>query len=319
MVLYGVGQIARPANRAVVPTPMPLEYYCRPMKQNPAAPNCQRELISLLFVVLTGLSIAVQAQTTNEMVLPIVFNGPVAERMHYQTIFTILNASRQDISATLQIYNNEGNPAGVFCSPLAPPPSSVTIALRPNAQYFSFTSADLPFLFGWARLRWEGPSSILASVEITHVAAAPSRCMLVCNQPSTVKLASAQISALKPGKEFHLPLTINPNRQTGLVLVNPSATDTVNVTVSLLNASGGNADLGVPNSFEITLRPLEQIAGFLWQMALAHSPPDLVVSVPDMFQGSVILTADTPFAVGALNIMFPEGKFVAVPIISPLP
>jgi len=54
-------------------------------------------------------------------------------------------------------------------------------------------------------------------------------------------------------------------------------------------------------------------------MALAHSPPGRVVSVPDMFQGSVILTADTAFAVGALNIMFPEGKFVSVPIISPLP
>jgi hypothetical protein len=60
-------------------------------------------LISLLFVILTGLSIAAQGQSTNEMVLPIVFNGPVAERMHFQTIFTILNASGQDISATLQI------------------------------------------------------------------------------------------------------------------------------------------------------------------------------------------------------------------------
>jgi len=91
-VLYGVGQIARPANRAVVPTPMPLEYYCRHMKQKPVAPkNGHGELISLLFVVLTGLSIAVQAQTTNEMVLPIVFNGPVAEKMHYQTIFTIIS------------------------------------------------------------------------------------------------------------------------------------------------------------------------------------------------------------------------------------
>jgi hypothetical protein len=270
-------------------------------------------------VGLTGLSIAAQGQSTNEMVLPIVVNGPVAERMHYQTIFTILNASKQEISATLQIHNSAGTPAGVFCSPLAPPPSSVTIALNPNAQYFQFTSADLPFLIGWAHLRWEGPASILASVEITQVAAAPARCLLVCNRPSTEKLASAQISALKPGKEFHLPLTINRNRQTALALVNPSATESLNVNVSLLDTSGDNADLGVPNSFGITLRPLEQIADFVWQMAMAHSPPGAVVGVPETFQGSVILTADTPFAVGALNIMFPEDKFVAVPVISPLP
>lgn len=298
---------------------MPLEYYCRPMKQKPVAPNGRGGLMSLLFVVMTGLSIAAQGQGANEMVLPIVVNGPVAERLHYQTIFTILNASTQDIAATLQIYGNAGTPAGVFCSPVAPPPSSVTITLRPNAQYFSFTSADLPFLIGWARLRWEGSSSILASVEITQVAAAPSPCLLVCNRPSTEKLASAQISALRPAKEFRLPLTINRNRQTALALVNPSATETVSVTVSLFNTSGGNADLGVPNRFVITLRPLEQIADFLWQLALAHSTSDVVVGVPEMFQGSVTLTADTPFAVGALNMMFPEDKFVAVPIISPLP
>ena len=144
------------------------------MKHDPVAANGHIGLISLLLVVLTW-PIAVQSQSMNEMVLPIVVNGPVAEKMHYQTIFTILNASKQDINATLQIYNNVGTPAGVFCSPLAPPPSSVTITLRPNAQYFQFTSADLPFLIGWARLRWEGSSSILASVEITQVAAAPSR------------------------------------------------------------------------------------------------------------------------------------------------
>lgn len=193
------------------------------------------------------------------------------------------------------------------------------MTLGPNAQYFQFTSADLPFLNGWGRLRWEGPASILASVEITLVAAAPSPCLLVCNRPSTEKLASAQISAFKPEKEFRLPLTLNRNRQTALALVNPSATETVSVKVSLLDSSGENANLGVTNSFEITLHPLERIADFLWQMALAQSPPGLVVGVPDMFQGSVILTADSPFAVGALNIMFPEGKFVSVPNISPLP
>lgn len=289
------------------------------MKQKPVALSGHSGLISLLFVFLTGLSIAAQGQNTNEMILPIIINGPVAERMHYQTIFTILNASKQEINATLQIYDNAGTPAGVFCSPVAPPPSSVTIALRPNAQYFQFTSADLPFLIGWARLRWEGSFSILASVEITQVAAAPSPCLLVCNRPSTEKLSSTQISALKPATEFRLPLTLNRNRQTALALVNPSATETVRVKVSLLNTSGENADLGVANRFELTLRPLEQIADFLWAMALAHSPPGLVVALPDMFQGSVILTADTPFAVGALNFMFPEGKFVAVPVISPLP
>ena len=259
------------------------------------------------------------SSAVNEFVLPIVVNGAVADKIHYQTIFTILNASTQDIRATLQIHDNAGKPRGVFCSSLAPPPSSVTATLNPNQELFRFTSADLPFLNGWASLRWEGPSSVLAGVELTLIAAAPSPCLLVCNRPSTEKLSSAMIPAIKPAREFRFPATINRNRQTALALVNPSATDPVIVRVSLLNASGENADLGVANTFEVRIPPLERICNFLWQLALEHSPTVAVVPVPEMFQGSVLLTADAPFAVGALNIMFPEGKFVTIPTFSPLP
>src|SRR5437867_929340 len=141
----------------------------------------------------------------NEVVLPIVLNGALEDKLHYQTIFTILNASTQNIRATLQIYDNAGFAGGVFCSPIAPPPSSVTATLSPNQQYFQFTSADIPFINGWARLRWEGSSSILASAELTLIAATPAPCLLVCNRPSTEKLSSAMITAIKPAREFRLP------------------------------------------------------------------------------------------------------------------
>ena len=104
------------------------------MGKKRAVRNGHGHLISLLFMLLTALSTAASGQSTNELVLPIVVNGAVADEMHYQTIFTILNASRQEISATLQIYSKAGTPAGVFCSPLAPPPSSVTTTLRPITE-----------------------------------------------------------------------------------------------------------------------------------------------------------------------------------------
>ncbi len=255
----------------------------------------------------------------NEVIFPIVVNGAVADELHYQSIFTILNTSTQNIRANLQVYDNAGSPGGTFCSPLAPPPSSLSATLSPNQQYLQFTSADLPFLNGWARLRWEGSSSILPSVEVTLMAATPQPCLLVCNRPSTEKLSSVMIPGIKAAREFRLPATINTNRQTALALVNPSATEAVSIRISLLNASGEKADLGVANTFDVRVRPLERISKFLWEHAVEHSPQVVAVTPPEMFQGSVLLTADAPFAVGALNIMFPEGKFVAIPVLSTLP
>src|SRR5438034_8616392 len=177
----------------------------------------------------------------NEAILPIVVNGAIAEKLHFQIIFTVLNGSAGDVKGTLQVYSNAGAASGVFCSPLAPPPSNATFAISPNGQYLQFTSADLAFLNGWARLRWEGPAPVLVSEELTLVGAAPARCQLVCDRPSTEKLSSATIAAVKPAREFKMPMTINPNRQTAVVLINASSSDPVTVKVSILDSTGHSA------------------------------------------------------------------------------
>jgi hypothetical protein len=107
-------------------------------------------------ILRKSLSVA-PSSLFNEVVMPVVVNGAFADKLHYQTIFTILNTTAQIVRATLQVYGNAGTTGGVFCSPLAPPPSSLTATLNPGALSLQFTSADLPFLDGWARLSWEGP------------------------------------------------------------------------------------------------------------------------------------------------------------------
>ena len=214
------------------------------------------------------------------------------------------------------MYSNAGAPSGVFCSPLAPAPSNAALALNPNGQYFQFTSADLGFLNGWARLRWEGPAPILVSEELTLVAAAPARCQLVCNRPSTEKLSSAQIAAVKPAREFKMPLTINPNRQTAIALINPSSAEPVTVKVSILDSTGQSAQLSVPNSFEIRIPPLERVSKYVWQMASEQSPLLVVPTPPDSFQGSLVFSSDLPFVASGVHMMYPEGKFVPVPAVS---
>jgi hypothetical protein len=137
---------------------------------------------------------------------------------------------------------------------------------------------------------------------------------LICNRPSTEKISSVQVSAIRLARGFRLPVTLNRYRQTALALINPSATEAINVKVSILDASGEAARLGVPDTFEVKIGPLERISKFLWRMALEHSVLTVILPVPENFQGSLVLAADQPFAVGALNIMFPEGKFVSIPV-----
>jgi hypothetical protein len=208
-------------------------------------------------------TLTVMGSQLNEVIFPWWSTG-AAEKLHHQTIFTVLNTVSGDVKGTLQVYSNTGAPSGAFCSPPRPPPSSATFMLTPNAEYVQFTSADLAFLNGWARLRWQGPAPMLASEELTLLAAAPAPCQLVCNRPSTEKLSSAQIAAVKPGLEFKMPMTINTNRQTAVALINSSSSDPVTVKVSILDSAGQNAQLGVPNRFEITIRPLERVAKFVW-------------------------------------------------------
>jgi len=252
----------------------------------------------------------------NEVILPTVVNGAVAEKLHYQTIFTVMNASTEVVTGTLQVYNNSGTPFGVFCSPLAPPPSNAAFTLSPNGQYVQFTSTDLAFLNGWARLRWQGPTPVLVSEELTLVAAAPSPCQLVCNRPSTEKLSSVQITAARAAREFKMPMTINPNRQTAVALINPSSAGPVTVRIAILDAAGHDAQLDVPNRFEIKVGPLERVSKFVWQMAFEQSPLASLPSPPNSFQGSLVLSSDSPFVASGLHIMFPEGKFAAVPVVS---
>jgi hypothetical protein len=255
----------------------------------------------------------------NEVIFPIVVNGAISEKLFYQTIFTIINTSGQAISALLRVYDNAGKPGGVFCSPLAPPPSTLGASLSPNAQLFQFTSADLPFHNGWASLRWEGAGNMLASAEISLIAATPARCLLVCNRPSTEKLSSTQLYAVSPAREFRLPMTINGFRQTALALINSSPTDTATVKVSVLDASGAAANLGVPSTFDLKIGPMQRVSELVWQMIVEHFPSFASIPPPDSFQGTVVLSADLPIAAGSLNIMFPEGKFAAVPLISMVP
>lgn len=266
------------------------------------------EIARKTFTVKTAEQPAAQ-----ELILPIVVNGSASKSTHYQTTFTVLNLSSGTVEAKLQIYDQKGAPGGVFCSPIGPPPSTVTAVLNANGEFHNSTSANLPLLNGWARLTWDKPASIQATAEVTFVGAPPVPCLLICNRPSTEIVSSARVQAVKTGKEFRVAASITHNRHTALALVNPSSSDTASIQATLLAPSGE-----VVKTFGgYRVAPQGRVTDYAWNFVecnFCFVPPQ---PPPDMFHGTLQIISDVPIAVGALDVLFPEGKFVSVPVVVP--
>jgi hypothetical protein len=247
-----------------------------------------------------------------EVIFPLVVNGsPGVPGIHYQTTFSLLNTGTQDIHANLQVFTSASEAGSVFCT--ASSPSGVDPIVAPAGQYRLSTSADLPFVNGWARLRWNGSDSLAGSAEISLVNSEPVPCAPIDLRQSYEILAGTPMAAVRPSQEFRFPVVVGANRQPAVSVVNPSESDSIIVRFTILDESGQIAGLDVPASFETTLRPLERSSSLLLQLAAADGGGLL----PDSFQGSVLLTSESPFAAGMLNILLPEGKFESVPAYSP--
>ncbi|HEY3127833.1 MAG TPA: hypothetical protein VGL91_00095 [Acidobacteriota bacterium] len=256
---------------------------------------------------------AADQAAAQELILPIVVNGTTDKTTHYQTTFTILNLSSSTVEAKLQIYDQKGAPGGVFCSPLAPPPSTATALLNANGEFHNSTSANLPILNGWARLTWDKPVTVHAASEVTFVGAPPAPCLLICNRPSTEIIASARVLAVKAAKEFRVAASITHNRHTALALVNPSASDSANIQATLFGPSG--EVLKTFSGYHVP--PQGRLTEYTWNLVecnFCFVPPQ---PPPDMFHGTLQIISDIPIAVGALDVLFPEGKFVGVPAVAP--
>ena len=85
------------------------------------------------------------SSSITEMILPIVVNGAVAEKLHYQTIFTVLHTTASDVKGTLQVFSNAGAASGAFCSPLAPAWRIVLVVLVALyvSSFLEFSSCEI--------------------------------------------------------------------------------------------------------------------------------------------------------------------------------
>ncbi len=95
-------------------------------------------------------------------------------------------------------------------------------------------------------------------------------------------------------------------------MVNPSATNTANVSIELLHHDGSLLQRGLP----VDVPPMHRRSRFAWEWAdtSVSGAIGIPVPVPDDFYGSARIISDVPVAVGALQVLQPEGKLVSASV-----
>lgn len=283
-----------------------------------------------LLAALCFDSALAQEESTKELFVPIMVNGMVDENFHFQTLFRFMELSGTTASPAITVemdaFDNEGSaihPDQFACpGPVPFPGSTLSWSLSGSGSTHSGTKGFVqPYepapglIDGWIRIRYSGPGSLQVSAEIAGVRATPVGCPpLVCSRPSSEYESDALVQALSPSKAFRVPTVATPQRHAAFSIVNPSADQEADVRISFYDSEG--VLLGQEG---FTVLPLHRVSRFAAEFANL-SPPEIAIGIPvpwylpERYYGSVLITADIPIVVGALQVLFPEGKLVSASV-----
>ena len=255
-----------------------------------------------IFVVVLVASGASFAQT-QDLILPVALNGYVVPPLHYQTTIRIVNLTANPVQVTLEAYRSDGTAVRILeLFPVALPGTKTILNIDALGSVEEFTAEDVPDLNGWIRLTFNASASILATAEVSLINA-PVGPHPICHRPSTDIVTTVQVASVQASKKFSGFGVIRDFRKSGYAIVNPSMTDPVTAFLSLLDSSGkfiASATVEIP--------PQGRVSRLLSEY-FPNAPSDLMASVR--------ITGTAPIAVGAVHVLFPEGKFTSVYVEQP--
>ena len=255
-----------------------------------------------MLVTFVGVSGAGFAQT-QDLILPVVVNGYVVPPIHYQTTIRIVNLTANPVQVTLEAYRNDGTAVRILeLFPVARTGTKTLLNIDGFGSLEAFTAEDVPDLNGWVRLTYDANASIQASAEVSLINA-PVGPHPICHRPSTEIITTVQVASVRPSKKFSGFAVIRANRKSGYAIVNPSMTDPVTAFLSLLDSSAQ-----LVASATVQIPPQGRISRILSEY-FPNSPSDLMASLR--------ITATAPVAVGAVNVLLPEGKFTTLLVDAP--
>jgi len=258
-----------------------------------------RQAIWILAVTIrfSGIGFA----QTQDLILPVVLNGYVRPPIHYQTTIRIVNLLADPVQVTLEAYRNDGTAIRILeLFPIARTGTKTVFNIEGLGSVEAFTAEDVPDLNGWLRLTFDANASIEATAEVSLINA-PVGPHPICHRPSNEIITTVQVQSVRPSWKFAGTAVIRPNRQSAYAIVNPSATDSVTVFLSLLNPSGQ-----LVGSATIQVQPQGRISRMLTEY-FPNAPSDLMGSLR-------VTTATGAVGVGAVHVLLPEGKFTSVSV-----
>ncbi|MBI4474920.1 MAG: hypothetical protein HY646_19785 [Acidobacteria bacterium] len=257
--------------------------------------------LSILFILCFSGRLA--AQGTRDLILPVALNGYIAAPVHYQTTIRIVNMSSGNTEVTLEAYQNDGRPTRILeLFPIARDGTKTVFQIPAGGSVEAFTAEDVPELNGWIRLTFAESTAIAASTEVA-VINAPVGPHPICIRPSSEILTSVQTPAVSASTKFSAFAVIRPHRKSGYAIVNPSTTRSATVFLSLMDFSGrfvASATVEVP--------PQARVSRFV---------NELMPNAPSDFMGSLRITSTIPVGFAGVNVLFPEGEFTGINVVSP--
>ncbi len=250
---------------------------------------------------------------SQEWILPVLAAIQAGERVRIQSSLNLANFSDGIALNQLEIFDSEGAPAAledVACSSdLAADPASFEIL--PRSQTAVTIGAAKSAFSGWARLRSTGPGSVRPQVELSLLRASAEDCPQIDSIPSDDVLTSVELAAVRPGLEFSAAGAITDFRESAFSLVNPSATETAVINVVATREDGSSFDAN-----EIHLQPGRRLSLLLFELLIEGKAFLLPPVRPNDFRGQIRFSSDVPFAVGAQQVLLPQGKWTELQVVA---
>lgn len=275
--------------------------------------------VSLLAICFAPLLTAQEGPKIQELILPIVVNGRINDRLHFQTEVIFLNLSDSSARPAVTVFDNTGKEVRVFTCPLPIPHGPTPLdPLSPLGLLWNVTDAYQAVLTtGWARINWNTSAVLQARAEIYLMNSTPA-CIEPSVRTSDAFITSSEIPAVKAAKEFRSQINYLRQRKTAFAIVNPSSTQTAKVLLTVLNFDGA-VPLGC--QAELAIAPQNRVAKFIDEIFPQFPSLPCISCFPCILpgKGSVKITSDVPIAVGALDIVAPKGEFISVPVTSTEP
>ena len=249
---------------------------------------------------------------SQEWILPSLAAIQAGKLLRIQSSLSLANSSNLVAASRLEVFDSRGAAIAledVSCSHPESDPSSFEMA--PRSQMAVTIGGAKSGFSGWARLRSTGPGQVRPQVQLSLLRASAEDCPLIDTVSSHDILTTVYLSATRPGLEFSASGAITEFRESAFSLVNPSADETALIHVV------ANREDGTPfDANEIHLEPGHRLSLMLFELLIEGKNSVLPPLRPTDFRGQVRFSSDVAFAVGAQQVLLPEGKWTELTVVA---